>query len=247
MFKQNKYKKWHDNIITNAQSRVLKGYKERHHILPKSLGGSNNKSNLVELTAREHFLVHLLLCKFTVGRDRQKMAYGFHAMTSFKNKGRYTNFNSKVFESIRKNLKMTDEHKQKISKAMKGNPKIVGKKLTEEHKGKCSISLKGKTKGKKYFWIFKGEYNTLIPRDKLNEYLKKGFKKGRKASTKISINKSFLGKRYLNKDNKNLVIDNSEVDKYLNMGYKLGMCPKNYTDKWFNRNCTKSINAQEYS
>jgi len=221
----NKYKKWHDNIITNAQSRVLKGYKEIHHILPKSLGGSNDKSNLVELTAREHFLVHLLLCKFTVGIARQKMAYGFHAMTSFKNKGRYTNFNSKVFENIRKNLKMTDEHKQKISKAMKGNPKIVGKKLTEEHKEKVRLA-------------------------KLGHQDNLGWKHTEEAKRKIGLkskgNKASLGKRYLNKDNKNLVVNKSEVDKYLNMGYKLGMCPKNYTYKWFNRNCTKSINAQEY-
>lgn len=235
MFKQNKYKSWHDSIIAKAKNRKLSGYKETHHILPKSLGGSNEQDNLVELTAREHFLVHLLLCKFTIGVARQKMGFAFHAMCTFKNKGRYKKINSKVVAKIRSNLKMTEEHKQKISKAMKGNPKIVGKKLTEEHKQKCSIALKGKTKGKQYYWVFKGEYNTLIARNKLNEYLKQGFKKGRKPSTKIAITKPFLGKRYLNKDNKNLVIDSSEVDKYLKMGYKLGMCPKNYTDKWYNR------------
>jgi hypothetical protein len=39
MFIENKYKVWHDNIIANGKKRKLIGYKEVHHILPKSLGG----------------------------------------------------------------------------------------------------------------------------------------------------------------------------------------------------------------
>ena len=38
-------------------------YFELHHILPKSLGGSNRKKNLARLTAREHFICHWLLVK----------------------------------------------------------------------------------------------------------------------------------------------------------------------------------------
>ena len=64
MFSENKYKKWYDMIIENAQNRQIKGYKERHHIIPKCLGGSNKKENLVDLTAREHFVCHWLLTKF---------------------------------------------------------------------------------------------------------------------------------------------------------------------------------------
>ena len=62
MFKNNKYKSWHDAIINKALNRKIKGYLEKHHILPRSLGGSDNKDNLVELTAKEHFIVHMLLC-----------------------------------------------------------------------------------------------------------------------------------------------------------------------------------------
>ena len=77
MFKNNKYRLWHNNIIAKAKNRTLDCYKEKHHILPRSLGGSNDKSNLVELTAREHFIVHMLLCKFTVGVARRSMLYAF--------------------------------------------------------------------------------------------------------------------------------------------------------------------------
>lgn len=59
------YLKVYNNIINNGLHRVLikeHGY-EIHHILAKSLGGSDDVANLVKLTYREHFVVHLLLTK----------------------------------------------------------------------------------------------------------------------------------------------------------------------------------------
>lgn len=55
------YSRIYDHLINDAKHRALSGYKEKHHILPRSMGGSNFKSNLVNLTAREHFVAHLLL------------------------------------------------------------------------------------------------------------------------------------------------------------------------------------------
>jgi len=55
MFIENKYNTWYYNIINKSKNRLLTGYKEKHHILPRCLGGKDNKDNLVELTAREHF------------------------------------------------------------------------------------------------------------------------------------------------------------------------------------------------
>lgn len=45
-FKQNKYSKWYFNIIKEAQKRKLLGYSEKHHILPRCLGGNDNPLNL---------------------------------------------------------------------------------------------------------------------------------------------------------------------------------------------------------
>ena len=39
----------------------MKGQTERHHIIPKSCGGTDVADNLVDLTVREHYIVHLLL------------------------------------------------------------------------------------------------------------------------------------------------------------------------------------------
>lgn len=57
------YNQIYENLINNAKSRKLHEYSEVHHIIPKCMGGDDTKDNLVELTAREHFIAHLLLVK----------------------------------------------------------------------------------------------------------------------------------------------------------------------------------------
>ena len=59
------YLKIYDNLITRAKCRDLieSEYYELHHIVPRCLGGSDDVSNLVKLTAREHFIAHLCLVK----------------------------------------------------------------------------------------------------------------------------------------------------------------------------------------
>lgn len=90
MFKNNKYKKYYDNIIFKAKLENRKKYKtnnvkysyyELHHILPKSMGGSNDKENLVLLTSREHYICHLLLARCVTFDYVYKM---IHALARFQ-------------------------------------------------------------------------------------------------------------------------------------------------------------------
>ena len=57
------YKRIYDALIKRARTRLLEGYVERHHVIPKCMGGSDEISNLVQLTPEEHFLAHVLLVK----------------------------------------------------------------------------------------------------------------------------------------------------------------------------------------
>jgi len=59
------------NIITRAKSRDTKvdEYYEKHHIIPRCQGGQDTKDNLVFLSAREHFIAHLLLVKMYPGHS----------------------------------------------------------------------------------------------------------------------------------------------------------------------------------
>jgi hypothetical protein len=57
------YKKVHDSLIERAKTRIIEGYAETHHIIPRCLGGTDDVSNLVKLTPEEHYLVHQLLIR----------------------------------------------------------------------------------------------------------------------------------------------------------------------------------------
>jgi len=81
VYLQNKYSRWYNNIIDRARSRTITGYRERHHIIPRSLGGNNSPHNLVDLTAREHFICHLLLTRMTTNEARKKMVLSVFYLT----------------------------------------------------------------------------------------------------------------------------------------------------------------------
>ena len=89
-----RWQNWYNKIIEKRKlNPVLEGYKEKHHIIPKSLGGSNNKSNLIYLTAKEHYICHLLLIRIT---QNDKVAYKKMLCALFKlgNCNKYYNSNT---------------------------------------------------------------------------------------------------------------------------------------------------------
>lgn len=72
------YQKHYDILITRARTRILEGYTERHHILPKCMGGTDHLANLVELTPEEHYVAHQLLVK--IYPDEGKLTYAVKRM-----------------------------------------------------------------------------------------------------------------------------------------------------------------------
>jgi hypothetical protein len=127
----NKYSKLYFSITDRAKNRSLTCYTEKHHILPESLGGSNDKENLVDLTAREHFICHWLLIKMTEGEDRSKMLYALNGMKAENRyQQRYSSaITSRVYERYRV------EHAKNHSETMKGKtPVNKGKKMSGEQK-----------------------------------------------------------------------------------------------------------------
>ena len=100
------YRKIYNNIISHRQTNLItEGYSERHHILPRSLGGLDEDTNLVRLTAREHFICHCLLAKMykKYTFEWYKMNHSLLMMKSSSNKQtRY--MNSYLYEQFRKNF-----------------------------------------------------------------------------------------------------------------------------------------------
>lgn len=85
MFIENKYSKCYYRIIENRKTNPVTGYVEKHHIIPRSLGGNNKKENIVALTAREHFICHRLLVKMTTGESKMKMSYAIRCLMNQEN------------------------------------------------------------------------------------------------------------------------------------------------------------------
>ena len=114
-----KYQKWYWSIIDKRRETKPKGYSEKHHITPRSFGGSNKKDNIVELTAREHFVCHLLLTKM-FPEDQNKTSKMIHAwcwMAWSKSGEREYKVNSHIFEGLRlKRNKIVSERQ-----SLKGN------------------------------------------------------------------------------------------------------------------------------
>ena len=116
IYVSNKYNTLYHSIINNAISQKrYKGeiYYENHHIHPKSFGGTDDSKNLVLLTAREHYICHYLLTKFTLSNNKHKMIYAF----DFMNIDKKHKINSKLYNSnkIKKSkIKRSKEHSIKL-------------------------------------------------------------------------------------------------------------------------------------
>jgi len=180
-YKNNKYSKWYFSLVNSKKYKNTSDYLEKHHIIPKSLGGTDAEENLVYLTAREHYVAHLLLVKMLQGKCKKSMSYALWMMTnaSTQHQKRYVP-NSKLYEFARKNfvssqkghkptiIRQPEEAKKKLSKIMKAKmaeltPEEMRERLlksfhnpeswTEERKRKISESTKGtpKTRTKNFY------------------------------------------------------------------------------------------------
>lgn len=97
------YLRIHDNIISKAKLESRKKnngiYYEKHHIIPRCMQGTNNPENLVLLTAKEHFLIHLLLTK--IYPDCTKLVNALWMMCTFDPSGKRKQTNSRLYEYSR--------------------------------------------------------------------------------------------------------------------------------------------------
>ena len=114
----------YQSIIDRAKSENrVKGqgaYYESHHVIPRSMGGSNHSDNLVLLTGREHFICHLILARMY---PDQSIAHAAFKMACVNN-GKYGIITSRIYESLRsihaKRVSEDEEAARKKSLAGKG-------------------------------------------------------------------------------------------------------------------------------
>jgi len=150
------YTKIYNSIITKASKRKeYNGYYEKHHIVPRSLDGSNDDDNLVRLTSREHFICHFLLAKIYQPQTFEwyKMNHAFLMMkTAPTSHGRY--FNSHLYEALRTNFSEVMSISQQGNKNSQYNTRwIYNNNLQKCRKiPKCDKLPLGWLEGRKLRW-----------------------------------------------------------------------------------------------
>lgn len=173
----NKYEKWYTTITKNAKNRLLDNYTERHHIVPRSLGGLDDKQNLVDLTAREHFICHWLLTKMHTGEARSKMIYALNGMKrTNKEQERYkTPITSRVYARLKeefskthsetmkgrrahnKGKPMSEEQKAKIRATKKANPRVITDEYREARRQQMIGTTRSEETKQKMSMVAKGK------------------------------------------------------------------------------------------
>jgi len=141
--KESKYSKWYEALIYKAKNRTIEGYVETHHIIPRSFGGNDSKSNLVKLTAREHYIAHALLWKMKFpGIYNSKMAFAFNTFinkmtTKVRGVHHTYTISSRTYEIFRKEYSRLLKEKY----AREGGT-FLGRKHSEETKRKIGEKSK---------------------------------------------------------------------------------------------------------
>lgn len=93
------YQLHYNNLINRARIRILDEYTETHHIVPRCIGGSDDKNNLVELTPEEHYVAHQMLIKIYPTEIKLILAARYMCYGNSKNGGRK---NNKLFGWLRR-------------------------------------------------------------------------------------------------------------------------------------------------
>lgn len=128
MFNDSKYSDWYYTLMDmgrrdNTESSV---YYEKHHVIPRSMGGDNSKTNIVALTPRQHYVAHLLLTKMCIDKsDRLSMIRAWWVLKHTR--GQRVS-NSRLFATLR-------EEYSKAARAAR-----IGKKHSDETRNKISAN-----------------------------------------------------------------------------------------------------------
>lgn len=135
------YKQHYGRLIDNAKQGHFEGYTEKHHIVPRCMGGSNSKANIICLSAEAHFMAHKLLMKMHPKSFGLMSAVFFMSSCNRFIEGRV---NNKIFGWLRRRMSekmkgrtVTEETRQKARAASTGQTHTAEtrKKIGDFHRG----------------------------------------------------------------------------------------------------------------
>lgn len=195
---------------------------EVHHIFPTSLGGLNVNANKVKFTVFEHCKAHALLAQaipcYKTLQSLTKMSYG--QVKTLEDAERIELDEIYNWSQLREKALHHPKSPEHIEKYRQTMAKRHIKR-TPEHIAK--MSRKG------MIAVNNGEIAHLIYPEQLDEYLAKGWTKGRTPKTKERLSQSHkglpstsLGKKAIYLGNKELKVNPEDLQKYLDQGWVQG-------------------------
>lgn len=174
------YEEFIQNILdTRGRFGCGEEYHERHHIIPRCMNGTNDKGNLIDLFAREHFIEHKLIAE--EHPDNDKLIHAWALMSRLNNhEGKYEvtpeeyEEAKKAFSTLVKGKPLSEEHRRKIGNATRGHivPEDARRAVaqanasrvwSEESKQKLSNTISGEN----HPWF--GKHHTKESRKKMSE------------------------------------------------------------------------------
>lgn len=206
------YQKIYDDICKRGQERILPDeiYTEKHHIVPKCLGGGNEESNITVLTAREHFIVHYILAKKLYPKSRN-LWYALWRMCSINdNQRNRATPSSKLYEELKIEKSFWNRGINNPMYGIRGELNSnYGKSFSEEHRNKLSISARKRSNTQQHLERWKSlndnKTYTVEQRRKLSE-------------SSRGVNNPFYGKNH-SEDSKQKIrtaFDSKDVVKGIN-------------------------------
>ena len=213
------YQKIYDQIIDRAKVRKLEGYGENHHIIPKCMGGTNKKENIVKLTAREHFICHWILTR--IFPSNIKIFYAFSSMVLLENKTqqRFTP-SSRTVEYVKEEVNKFKRDTCWVNKD--GYSHKIKKQDTEIY------LLQGYSRGRgisynkgKISMVFQ-DVNRYVEVSQVQMYLEKGYTLGNTNKGKKLKTSSGKGRVCINNGTTTKRVFPQELDYYLKEGWKKG-------------------------
>lgn len=247
LFNNTKYTRWYWAII---QKRAITDHRRRgevHHIIPQSLGGGDDRENLVKLSGHDHAWCHWLLTKMTEGEDRAKMVYAFNMMGVYgehmereksyaivrayeKNRLEWSKTHSEKMKNQfvngrtawNRGLKLDDEKYKKGGRSNKGRmlaPEVAEAKRLRQIGRKQSQETCEKRRQSMTGFV----RGPMSDEEKLKRSVSQIGKKKRSNHKTGSVT---IGNISINKDGKEKRVKQHQLQVFLNNGWSLGGRPR---------------------
>lgn len=143
------YNEYIQNILSSrGRFACGKEYHERHHIVPRSIGGCDDDENLIDLYAREHYEAHKLLYEENPNNEAIAFAWWMMSTKNDKTAGRYE-LTADEYELAKAALSIAQSKVKKELFANKENHPMFGRTQSEDSKEKMRKAKRGKPSPKK--------------------------------------------------------------------------------------------------